>query len=91
MVAPLIAGILGLLRLRRPLLIAFQPLLPLYWILTSIATWRAAWQLAVDPFKWEKTTHGKTRIRRNLTVPIEDDGMLLKYAKRIGLFNNVGN
>ncbi|NJO54123.1 MAG: glycosyltransferase, partial [Bacteroidales bacterium] len=31
---------------------------PLYWLLLSAAAWRAAWQLAVDPFHWEKTEHG---------------------------------
>lgn len=62
----LISGILGLIRVGKPLLIVYQLLLPFYWILTSIATLRAAWQLAVDPFSWEKTTHGKTRVRRQL-------------------------
>lgn len=62
----LITGILGLLRQRKPLLILYQALLPLYWLLTSFATLRAAWQLAVDPFKWEKTTHGKTRVDRKM-------------------------
>lgn len=62
----LISGILGLIRVRKPLLIIYQLLLPFYWILTSIAALRAAWQLAVDPFSWEKTTHGKTRVRRQL-------------------------
>ncbi|MEZ5871609.1 MAG: glycosyltransferase [Nitratireductor sp.] len=32
--------------------------LPAYWLLISIAGWRALFQLATDPFKWEKTTHG---------------------------------
>ncbi|TDQ64138.1 cellulose synthase/poly-beta-1,6-N-acetylglucosamine synthase-like glycosyltransferase [Maritalea mobilis] len=62
----LISGILGLIRTGKPLLIVYQVLLPLYWVLTPVATLRAAWQLAVDPFSWEKTTHGKTRVQRNL-------------------------
>ncbi|BBF94510.1 hypothetical protein BLTE_31950 [Blastochloris tepida] len=32
--------------------------MPVYWLLLSAAAWRAAWQLAVDPFHWEKTEHG---------------------------------
>lgn len=32
--------------------------MPVYWLLLSAAAWRAAWQLAVDPFRWEKTEHG---------------------------------
>ena len=29
-----------------------------YWILISIAAYRALWQLIRDPFFWEKTQHG---------------------------------
>ncbi|MCE1174444.1 MAG: glycosyltransferase, partial [Propionibacteriales bacterium] len=38
----------------------FAVLLPLYWLLHSVAAWRAAIQLAYDPFGWEKTPHGLT-------------------------------
>lgn len=31
---------------------------PIYWILMSLAAWRAVWQLIFKPFYWEKTTHG---------------------------------
>jgi glycosyltransferase XagB len=31
---------------------------PLYWILISIAAWKAVWQLIVKPHYWEKTVHG---------------------------------
>lgn len=34
------------------------PLMPLYWLLISIAAYRAVWQFVVAPFKWEKTDHG---------------------------------
>ncbi|WP_108681682.1 glycosyltransferase family 2 protein [Methyloceanibacter sp. wino2] len=43
------------------------PLMPLYWLLISVAAYRAVWQFAVAPFKWEKTEHGsraKTRASR---------------------------
>ena len=33
-------------------------LTPLYWVLLSVAAWRALIQLAVDPHRWEKTEHG---------------------------------
>lgn len=32
-------------------------LLPLYWLLISVAGWRALWQLVHDPHHWEKTDH----------------------------------
>jgi len=46
---------------RRWRLLAELPLMPLYWLLISLAAYRAIWQLARDPFKWEKTLHGKSR------------------------------
>lgn len=32
-------------------------LMPLYWLLVSVAVWRAFWQIARDPYGWEKTPH----------------------------------
>jgi hypothetical protein len=29
-----------------------------YWALVSVAGYRALWQLATNPFFWEKTAHG---------------------------------
>ncbi len=34
---------------------------PLYWILHSIAAYKALWQLFTNPFYWEKTLHGLTQ------------------------------
>lgn len=34
--------------------------LPLYWLLLSLAAWRAVWQLAFKPHFWEKTEHSPT-------------------------------
>ena len=31
---------------------------PVYWLLHSVAAWRAAWQTMVTPHVWEKTPHG---------------------------------
>jgi cellulose synthase/poly-beta-1,6-N-acetylglucosamine synthase-like glycosyltransferase len=39
-------------------LIPFMVLLPLYWVLHSIAAWRALYQLITAPSYWEKTPHG---------------------------------
>ena len=46
---------------RRWLLLAAVPLMPVYWLLISLAAYRALWQLARQPFKWEKTEHGLSR------------------------------
>ena len=32
-----------------------------YWVLMSIAAYRALWQLIRNPFYWEKTQHGGSR------------------------------
>jgi glycosyltransferase XagB len=39
-------------------LAAYAVLNPAYWVLHSIAAWRALWQLVVNPAHWEKTPHG---------------------------------
>jgi glycosyltransferase involved in cell wall biosynthesis len=36
--------------------------IPVYWLLQSIAGYRALWHLAHAPFHWEKTTHGVSRV-----------------------------
>ena len=41
-------------------LVAFALLSPLYWLLHSVASYKAAWQLVTKPFYWEKTEHGLT-------------------------------
>ena len=33
---------------------------PVYWLLHSVAAWRALFQVVRDPHKWEKTPHGLT-------------------------------
>jgi len=42
-------------------------LMPLYWLLVSVAAYRALWQFVTAPFKWEKTEHGTAaaRLRNN--------------------------
>ena len=46
-------------------LILFALLNPIYWILHSIAAYKALWQLFTKPFYWEKTTHGLTKQESN--------------------------
>ncbi|GAA4163502.1 glycosyltransferase [Gryllotalpicola daejeonensis] len=41
-------------------LVPWAILNPLYWILHSIAAYKAVWQLVTRPHFWEKTTHGLT-------------------------------
>jgi cellulose synthase/poly-beta-1,6-N-acetylglucosamine synthase-like glycosyltransferase len=39
-------------------------LTPIYWFLLSLAAWRALFQLAYDPQRWEKTEHGLAKSSR---------------------------
>jgi cellulose synthase/poly-beta-1,6-N-acetylglucosamine synthase-like glycosyltransferase len=39
-------------------------LLPLYYGLVSVAAWRGLWELAIAPFRWNKTNHGLARTSR---------------------------
>ncbi|PGU00840.1 hypothetical protein COD21_30460 [Bacillus cereus] len=39
-------------------LIKYSLLMPLYWIIMSLAAYKALWQLIVKPSYWEKTKHG---------------------------------
>jgi glycosyltransferase XagB len=42
-------------------LIPFSLTVFAYWVLISIAAYRALWQLLARPFHWEKTEHGISR------------------------------
>ena len=68
----LISAALGLIGLARRRLLGCSwvlLLIPLYWLLLSLAAWRALFQLLRDPYRWEKTEHGLARTsRRAVTV-----------------------
>jgi cellulose synthase/poly-beta-1,6-N-acetylglucosamine synthase-like glycosyltransferase len=55
----------GLLHQRAYHLLPIQLLLPVYWILHSIAALYAAQELITKPVHWAKTTHGVTRMARS--------------------------
>ena len=63
----LISAALGLIGLARRRLLGCAwvlLLIPMYWLLLSIAAWRAVFQLLRDPYRWEKTEHGLARTSR---------------------------
>jgi hypothetical protein len=39
-------------------------LIPVHWLLLSLAAWRALYQLVRDPYRWEKTEHGLAQTSR---------------------------
>jgi cellulose synthase/poly-beta-1,6-N-acetylglucosamine synthase-like glycosyltransferase len=56
--ASILVGALAVWRRGHRGLVPFALLMPLYWLLISAAAYRALWQLAHDPYLWEKTEHG---------------------------------
>lgn len=42
-------------------LVKYALLTPIYWLLMSVAAYKAVWQLLANPFYWEKTEHGLTK------------------------------
>jgi cellulose synthase/poly-beta-1,6-N-acetylglucosamine synthase-like glycosyltransferase len=43
--------------------------MPAYWLMMSAAAWAALWQFIAEPFHWNKTEHGLTRLRRRAPPP----------------------
>ncbi len=54
----ILVGALSVSRRGRPGLAVSALLMPLCWLLVSAAAYRALYQLATDPYRWEKTAHG---------------------------------
>lgn len=57
-VASILVGALSVWRRTRRDLAVSALLMPLTWLLMSIAAYRALYQLFYDPYLWEKTEHG---------------------------------
>jgi glycosyltransferase involved in cell wall biosynthesis len=45
---------------------------PAYWVLHSVAAYKALWQLIVKPHHWEKTTHGTSAATRDVLAGIAE-------------------
>lgn len=60
----LITHLISAIKSKRYDLTIYSLLLPFYWVLISVATWRAAWQFFKNPYQWEKTKHGLTVVKK---------------------------
>lgn len=49
-------------------------MMPIYWILISIAGYKAVWQLVIRPFHWEKTEHGISRMWQSMIDATPETG-----------------
>jgi len=65
----ILLALVGLVRLGWKKLLGWQLLLPVYWVLTSLAAVLALYQLMVRPYFWAKTPHGVTRLVRGRRGP----------------------
>ena len=60
-------GLLGLMRRGLESTAWVLLLTPVYWLMLSLAAWRALYQLIVAPYAWEKTAHGLARTSHRAT------------------------
>lgn len=70
--AAIIIALVGLRRRRRLSAVPILLSLPAYWLLQSLAVWRALGDLVVDPYRWDKTEHGLAR--RSRRRPVKGSG-----------------
>jgi len=66
----LASGLLALVGMRRRGLLSSAWVLltiPIYWLLLSLAAWRAVGKLITAPHQWEKTAHGVVKRERAVT------------------------
>ena len=59
-----VVNALGVMRRRNYGLALFALANPFYWLLHSVASYKALWQLMTNPFYWEKTNHGISKQMR---------------------------
>ena len=57
-IASILIGMLSVWQRGRGALAWSALLMPVTWLLMSLAAYRALYQLAFDPYRWEKTEHG---------------------------------
>jgi cellulose synthase/poly-beta-1,6-N-acetylglucosamine synthase-like glycosyltransferase len=64
LVAIVVPAAVALVRRRWWGLLPYVPLLPFYYVMITLAAWRGLAELAMDPFRWNKTEHGLARTSR---------------------------
>jgi len=80
------SALLGWLGLKRRSLQATAWILlltPLNWLLLSLAAWRALYQLAAAPYKWEKTEHGLAKSSRRAGATMHSLVELERQLRRL--------
>jgi hypothetical protein len=57
--------------------------MPVHWLLLSLASWRAVYQLIVAPYAWEKTEHGLAKSSRRAANHLRSLLELERLAPRV--------
>lgn len=73
-------AMMGAFKRRRYALVWWALLNPLYWLLHSVAAYKALWQLITKPHYWEKTVHGLTSYRPEDSVAPAGAGAVQRAA-----------
>ena len=60
-VSYLLIYVIACVKLKKYRYTPYALLMPLYWVLHSIASWRGLIQLIRNPFYWDKTSHGVSK------------------------------
>ena len=58
MAGPPVAGLIAVRGRAHRHLLLWVPLMPLYFLMGSLAAYKALWELVCAPFYWDKTRHG---------------------------------
>ncbi len=71
---------MGAFKRRRYRLVPWAMLNPAYWLMHSISSYKALWQLITRPHYWEKTTHGLSDVHSFSIDELADDSGLARVA-----------
>lgn len=66
-------GVIAALKRRYFDLVSVGILLPVYWVLHSIAAYKAFWQLCFNPHYWEKTEHGTSKVTQSTLDAVKQE------------------
>jgi len=66
-------GVIAALKRKYYDLVPVGVLLPVYWVLHSVAAYKAFWQLLFNPHYWEKTEHGTSAITQKTLESVKQE------------------
>jgi len=66
-------GVIAALKRKYYDLVPVGILLPVYWVLHSIAAYKAFWQLIFNPHYWEKTEHGTSSVTQKTLAQVKSE------------------